>query len=118
MLHVGPNGFSNDPNSHNSFLYYISYGLSYINYSFLGVCGADNWQYSACLLTALPAKEVVLGTIKNMYSQHNEPIAALFHLINDDNNAIVYLRVISFLTFFMFYVPCIPTIVTMRSSVS
>lgn len=115
LLNIGPRGYTSDKTQ--SFLCYISFGLSYINYLFLGICGVNGWQYTTCLLVALPAKELMLGTIKQIFANTNEhPIISLFH-IGTPSNALACLRAISFLTFFSFYIPCIPSIVTMHSSV-
>ncbi|MBQ0045574.1 MAG: ferrous iron transport protein B [Mycoplasma sp.] len=105
LLHLGnvPGVYiGNNADAQYSCLAYIGRGISYIFYPFLG---SANWQLTSSLIAAIPAKELTLTTL-NMLAGENA-IQTLFN----GNVALA----ISFMVFLLYYMPCIPSINTIRS---
>ena len=100
LMHLGTNGLIVDSSSYQtSFLYYISYGLSFIFYP---IFGQINWQLTTCLVTGFAAKEAVISTIILMTGSLDN--ASLMF-----QGAYAIAMALSFLTFFLFYMPCLAT---------
>lgn len=85
-----------------SSLAYIGKGLSYVLWP---VFGSANWKLTTSLIAAIPAKELTLTTLQMMSG--GQAIQSLF------NPALA----VSFMIFVLYYVPCIPSINTMRVEV-
>lgn len=102
LLHLGKGGYISDPALfEQSALGYISKGLSYVMYP---VFGSANWKLTSSLVAGIPAKELILtnlglsaGGIDNIKSLFTPALAA------------------SFMVFSLYYLPCIPSINTMRT---
>lgn len=86
-------------------LYYIGHGLSYVFYP---IFGGLQWQLSGALVAGIPAKELILTNL-NLVTANN--IGSLF--AGQFGPALA----LSFITFMMFYIPCVPAMNTLRSEV-
>lgn len=109
LLHLGNvpgvyiNTVDNPQLVEKSALAYIGKGLSYILYP---VLGSANWKLTTSLIAAIPAKELTLTTLKMLSG--NDAIETLF-----TSKALA----VSFMVFVLYYVPCLPSINTMRTEV-
>lgn len=102
LLHFGNGGYIPDGGDiRQSALCYMGHGLSYIFYP---IFGSANWQLTTGLLSAIPAKELVLTTLQMMAG--GASIETLFA-----TKALA----VSFMIFMLYYMPCIPSINTMRT---
>ncbi|XQP55150.1 MAG: ferrous iron transport protein B [Mycoplasmoidaceae bacterium] len=100
LLHLGKGGYIPDNGViENSSLCYIGKGISYIFYP---IFGSANWQLTTSLLSAIPAKELVLTTM-GMLKDVPEMLMA--------NKALA----VSFMVFMLYYMPCIPSINTIKT---
>lgn len=86
-----------------SVLAYIGYGLAYPMYP---VFGSLRWDLTTSLIAAIPAKELSLTTLQ-MLAQNGQTIKDLF----------TPALAVSFMIFVLYYVPCLPSINTMRTEV-
>ncbi len=113
LLHLGnvPGVYINTTlNPHDiqySCLAYVGRGISYVFYPFLG---SANWQLSTSLIAAIPAKELTLTTL-TMLATGQDGIQSLFGTVAPQAVAV------AFMFFLSYYMPCIPSINTMRSEV-
>lgn len=109
LLHLGNvegvyiDTFANPQLINESALAYVGRGLSYIMYP---VFGGRSWQLTSSLIAAIPAKELALTTLQMMAG--DLPVETLFA-----SKAVA----VSFMIFMLYYIPCIPSINTMRSEV-
>jgi len=108
LVHVGPKGYVGSGlfsgfNIEGSLLRYIGHGLGYLMYP---IFGGVNWKLTASLVAGLPAKEITLTTLIQV--AEGGKIATLF--------ATKYLA-LSYLVFMLFYLPCLPSMNTIRSEV-
>lgn len=113
LISTGPNSqfYLNldDPGYiNNSFLYYLSYPIRYLLYP-IGL-GYD-FRFSVVLLASFPAKEVAASTIETLYGSAE----AFQQVLYSQKYAIPAL--ISFLTIFTFYLPCVASVVVMKKEI-
>ena len=90
--------FNYNINIDNSILYYIGKKTSFIFYPFLG---SINWILSVSILEGLISREQVITTLNI--------------ITNNNLNIFTKPTLLSFLTFNMFSIPCINTIITMKN---
>ncbi len=110
LLHIGPVNGTYIPDSSElvqySILCYIGKGLSYLLWP---VFGGANWQLTSALVAGLPAKELIITNLQLLQSTTEVgTIAGLFNQFGFGPAVAV-----SFMTFAMFYIPCLPAVVTM-----
>lgn len=103
-MHLGKGGYIGDPAMFEvSALGYISKGLSYVMYP---VFGSANWQLTSSLVAGVPAKELILTNL-GLSAGGIDQIKSLFTPV----------LAASFMVFSLYYMPCIPSINTMRTEV-
>lgn len=111
LVHLGPNGLIVIPDSHldsqtdvdllnTSFLYYISFGLSYILFPIFGTAGDNAWQLTASLICAIPAKEMAISNLGILFGG-TQMVEEFF----TTNTAMG----MSYMVFLMLYTPCLAT---------
>lgn len=109
LLHLGPVEGIYIPDGSDdvsrSILCYIGYGLSYVMYP---IFGGLNWQLTSALIAGIPAKELIITNLQMLSHTVEGGIFGLFAQFGFTNAVAV-----SFMTFMLFYVPCLPAIVTM-----
>lgn len=94
LSHIGIKGILDDSEVQNSFVGYIGLGFSYILYPI----GLFDWRIASSLLLAFPAKELA--------------VTNMLIVFNGENNIQTYFTVskaISFMVFFVLYIPCLST---------
>ena len=94
-------------NIENSLLFFIGKKISFLFYPFLG---ENNWILSVSIIEGLIAKEQVVATLSVI--SHNKLFN--YHLLNSINRV----SALSFLTFNLFSIPCINTIIAMKNELN
>lgn len=111
ITYLGPQGYldMNDPSAiKDSFTRYIAIPFQIILYP-LGF--GEHWQLPISLVTAFPAKEIAASNIETIFGGL-EGFKAFASQIQIEKSTIL-----SYLTFFSFYIPCLATIVVMKKQI-
>ncbi len=109
LSNIGPSGLiQSEDNLEKSFMYYISYPFNYILYP-AGLY-EPNGRLATSLIGSFPAKEIASGVLDTLYGSPES-----FHEWLKDYHHNLYPAVLaSYLTFFLFYIPCFATMVVMK----
>ena len=104
LSNLGPTGIAD---TNNSFMYYISYPFRYMLYP-TGIYGT--WELSISLLSSFPAKEIAATNLE-MFFGGPEEFGNALKLINPHLWPAI---IASYLSFFLFYLPCFATAITIK----
>ena len=104
LSNLGPNGIAT---TNDSFMYYISYPFRYMLYP-TGIYGT--WELSISLVSSFPAKEIAATNLE-MFFGGPEEFGNALKLINPHLWPAI---IASYLSFFLFYLPCFATAITIK----
>ncbi|AHF57405.1 ferrous iron transport protein B [Spiroplasma eriocheiris] len=97
--HLGIHGVLTDEQIDQSFIGYVGRGLSYL---FMPL-GLNDWRMATSLLLAFPAKELAISNMTIVFGSQTA-ISSFFNLANG----------ISFMLFFLLYIPCLSTMAVIK----
>ncbi|WP_342268451.1 ferrous iron transport protein B [Spiroplasma endosymbiont of Aspidapion aeneum] len=103
LVHLGPTGLLNDDQISTSFIVYFSKYLSYI---FIPL-GLNDYRIVTSLILAIPAKELAISNMLIIFKDQAS-IQEYF----------TFARALSYLIFFMLYIPCISTLAIFKKETS
>ncbi len=106
LTRIGPDGIVASTNVSQSFLGYIGKGLSYL---FIPLGFGNSWEPVTALLAAFPAKELALASLA-ITMKGSGGMAGLVNIFTIPS-------ALSFLTFFLLYIPCLSTIAVIKREV-
>ncbi|MDR3116424.1 MAG: ferrous iron transporter B [Bifidobacteriaceae bacterium] len=108
----------NSPTVHNSL-----YGVIADNTALIfAPLGFGDWHFSQAIISGFLAKEVVLGSLENSYSDSNKSLSSnlqttLAKTSSDGSysNSLTSLAAFSFMLFLLIYIPCLATVIGIKS---
>ncbi len=111
LSNIGPTGLIQDPDAKDApktLMFYISYPFNYLLYP-AGLY-EPNGKLVTSLIGSFPAKEIASGVLDTLYGG-----AEGFHQALIESQPILYPAVLaSYLSFFLFYIPCFATMIVMK----